>query len=89
MADESQRCKVAILTAAASTDQPGFTEPKQAIHNVGADVDATGIQTREARIVKGDVNPDATFTMKKSFCEVVPGGIVQQTSCVASARRLA
>ena len=85
MADELQGRKVAILIAPVGTEQVEFTEPRKAVEEAGATVDAIGIETGEAQTMNSDVNPGQTFTVEKAFSDVspedydaliVPGGTV-------------
>ncbi len=85
MANELQGKKVAILLAPVGTEQVEFTEPKKAVEDAGAEVDAVGIETGEAATMNSDVNPGESFTVEKTFSEVsaddydaliVPGGTV-------------
>src|SRR5919206_1531172 len=85
MANELQGKKIAILLAPVGTEQAEFTEPKKAVEDEGATVDAVGIQTGDAQTMNSDVNPGETFTVEKTFSEVsadeydgliVPGGTV-------------
>lgn len=85
MANELQGRKVAILLAPAGTEQVEFTEPKKAVQDAGASVEAVGVQTGEVSTMNNDVEPGDTFTVEKAFSEVspqdydaliVPGGAV-------------
>ena len=85
MANELEGKKVAILLAPVGTEQVEFTEPKKAVEEAGAEVDAVGIETGEAQTMNSDVNPGESFRVEKSFSEVsaddydaliVPGGTV-------------
>ncbi|CAN5740319.1 type 1 glutamine amidotransferase domain-containing protein [soil metagenome] len=85
MANELQGKKVAILLAPVGTEQVEFTEPKKAVEEAGAEVDAVGIEPGEAATMNSDVNPGESFTVEKTFSEVsaddydaliVPGGTV-------------
>lgn len=93
MAGELQGRKVAILIAPVGTEQVEFTEPRKAVEEAGATVDAIGIETGEAQTMKSDVNPGETFTVEKDFSDVspedydaliVPGGTVGTDSLRAS-----
>ena len=52
--------KVAILLAPAGTEQIEFTEPKKAVEDAGADVDAIGAQAGSARTYNHDLDPGDT-----------------------------
>ena len=85
MANELQGRKIAILLAPVGTEQAEFTEPKKAVENAGASVEAVGIQPGDVQTMNSDINPGDTFTVEKAFSEVspedydaliVPGGTV-------------
>lgn len=85
MSNELQGKRVAILIAPVGTEQVEFTEPKKAVEEAGAEVDAVGIESGEAATMNSDVNPGESFTVEKTFSEVsaddydgliVPGGTV-------------
>ena len=82
MANELQGKKIAILLAPVGTEQ---VESKKAVESEGATVDVVGLQTGDAQTMNSDVNPGDTFTVEKTFSEVladeydgliVPGGTV-------------
>ncbi|MDP8952920.1 MAG: DJ-1/PfpI family protein, partial [Actinomycetota bacterium] len=83
VANELQGRKVALLVAPRGTEQVEFTEPKKAVEDAGAEVDVIGIQSGEAEMVNGDLDPGDTVTVEKTFSEVssddydaliIPGG---------------
>ncbi len=83
MANELQGRKVALLVAPRGTEQVEFTQPKKAVEDAGADVDIIGVQTGEAEMVNGDLDPGDTVTVEKAVSEVssddydaviIPGG---------------
>ena len=85
MANELQGKKIAILLAPVGTEQVEFEESKKAVESEGATVDVVGLQTGDAQTMNSDVNPGDTFTVEKTFSEVladeydglvVPGGTV-------------
>ena len=85
MANELQGRKIAILLAPVGTEQAEFTEPKKAVENAGASVEAVGIQPGDVQTMNSDINPGDTFTVEKAFSEaspedydalIVPGGTV-------------
>ena len=85
MANELQGKKIAILLAPVGSEQAEFEEPKKAVEDAGATVDVVGLQTGDAQTMNSDVNPGDTFTVEKTFSEVladeydgliVPGGTV-------------
>ena len=85
MANELQGKKIAILMAPVGTEQVEFEESKKAVESEGATVDVVGLQTGDAQTMNSDVNPGDTFTVEKTFSEVladeydgliVPGGTV-------------
>jgi protease I len=85
VANELQGKKIAILLAPVGTEQVEFEESKKAVESEGATVDVVGLQTGDAQTMNSDVNPGDTFTVEKTFSEVladeydgliVPGGTV-------------
>jgi protease I len=85
VANELQGKKIAILLAPIGTEQVEFEESKKAVESEGATVDVVGLQTGDAQTMNSDVNPGDTFTVEKTFSEVladefdglvVPGGTV-------------
>jgi protease I len=83
--NELQGKKIAILLAPVGTEQVEFEESKKAVESEGATVDVVGLQTGDAQTMNSDVNPGDTFTVEKTFSEVladeydglvVPGGTV-------------
>ena len=85
MGNELQGKKIAILLAPVGTEQVEFEESKKAVESEGATVDVVGLQTGDAQTMNSDVNPGDTFTVEKTFSEVladeydglvVPGGTV-------------
>ena len=85
MANELQGKKIAILLAPVGTEQVEFEESKKAVESEGATVDVVGLQSGDAQTMNSDVNPGDTFTVEKTFSEVladeydglvVPGGTV-------------
>jgi protease I len=85
VANELQGKKIAILLAPVGTEQVEFEESKKAVESEGATVDVVGLQTGGAQTMNNDVNPGDTFTVEKTFSEVladeydgliVPGGTV-------------
>ena len=77
--------KVAILLAPEGSEQVEFTEPKRAVQDAGAAVDVIGVQSGHARTYNHDLEPGETFTIDKTFDQVlghdydallVPGGTV-------------
>ena len=85
MANELQGKKIAILLAPVGTEQVEFEESKKAVESEGATVDVVGLHTGDAQTMNSDVNPGDTFTVEKTFSEVladeydgliVPGGTV-------------
>jgi len=83
VANELQGRKVALLVAPRGTEQVEFTEPKKAVEDAGAEVDVIGVQSGEAEMVNGDLDPGDTVTVEKTFSEVssddydaiiIPGG---------------
>jgi protease I len=85
VANELQGKKIAILLAPVGTEQVEFEESKKAVESEGATVDVVGLQTGDAQTMNNDVNPGDTFTVEKTFSEVladeydgliVPGGTV-------------
>ena len=85
MANELQGKKIAILLAPVGTEQVEFEESKKAVESEGATLDVVGLQTGDAQTMNSDVNPGDTFTVEKTFSEVladeydglvVPGGTV-------------
>jgi protease I len=85
VANELQGKKIAILLAPVGTEQVEFEESKKAVESEGATLDVVGLQTGDAQTMNNDVNPGDTFTVEKTFSEVladeydgliVPGGTV-------------
>jgi protease I len=85
VANELQGKKIAILLAPVGTEQVEFEESKKAVESEGATLDVVGLQTGDAQTMNSDVNPGDTFTVEKTFSEVVadeydglivPGGTV-------------
>jgi protease I len=85
VANELQGKKIAILLAPVGSEQAEFEEPKKAVEDAGATVEVVGLQTGDAQTMNSDVNPGDTFTVEKTFSEVladeydgliVPGGTV-------------
>jgi protease I len=85
VANELQGKKIAILLAPVGTEQVEFEESKKAVESEGATVDVVGLQSGDAQTMNSDVNPGDTFTVEKTFSEVladeydglvVPGGTV-------------
>jgi protease I len=85
VANELQGKKIAILLAPVGTEQVEFEESKKAVESEGATVDVVGLQTGDAQTMNNDVNSGDTFTVEKTFSEVladeydgliVPGGTV-------------
>ncbi|RDI70639.1 type 1 glutamine amidotransferase domain-containing protein [Halopelagius longus] len=76
---------VAILLAPAGTEEVEFTEPRQAVEDAGANVDAVGPEAGEAQTVESDLNSAGTYEVEKAVSDVsaddydallVPGGTV-------------
>ena len=63
--------KIAILLAPAGTEQAEFTEPRKAVQAAGAQVDVVGVKTGPVQTVNHDLEPGDTFTVDKSFGQVV------------------
>jgi protease I len=85
VANELRGKKIAILLAPVGTEQVEFEESKKAVESEGATVDVVGLRTGDAQTMNSDVNPGDTFTVEKTFSEVladeydgliVPGGTV-------------
>ena len=76
---------VAVLIAPEGTEEVEFTEPRRAVSEAGATVDAVGSETGEAQAVNDDLEEGETFEVDRAFSEVsaddydgliVPGGTV-------------
>jgi protease I len=85
MADTLNDSNVAIFLAQRGTEEPEFTEPKQAVEDAGASVDVLGTETGEVETVNSDLEPGDSYEIEKTFSEVsaddydglvVPGGTV-------------
>ena len=85
MADTLSDSNVAIFLAQRGTEEPEFTEPKQAVEDAGANVDVLGSETGEVETVNSDLEPGGSYEIEKTFSEVssddydglvVPGGTV-------------
>lgn len=74
---------IAILIAPRGTEEPEFTEPKQALEQAGATVVVVGLKAGEAETVNGDLDPGGKYRVDKTVSEVsaeefdglvIPGG---------------
>ena len=85
MSESLSDTTVAILLAPRGTEEPEFTEPREALTDAGATVDVVGVETGEVQTVNNDLEPGGSYEVEKSFSEVsaddydglvVPGGSV-------------
>ncbi|MFC5971603.1 DJ-1/PfpI/YhbO family deglycase/protease [Halomarina salina] len=76
---------VAILLAPRGTEEPEFTEPRDALTDAGATVEVVGVEAGEVQTVNNDLEPGGSYEVEKTFSEVsaddydglvVPGGSV-------------
>jgi protease I len=76
---------VGVFLAAEGSEEPEFTEPREAITDAGASVDVLGSEIGDAETVNNDLEPGGTYEIEKTFEEVtaeeydalvVPGGTV-------------
>jgi hypothetical protein len=84
--DESlEDVTVAVLIASEGTEEVEFVEPRRAVAEAGATVDAVGSEAGEAQAVNNDLEEGETFEVDRAFSEVsaddydgliVPGGTV-------------
>ena len=72
MANELDGTRVALLIAPAGTEEPEFTEPRQALEAAGATVTVVGLDTDDARAVNGDLEPGGTYAVDREIGGVSP-----------------
>ena len=85
MSESLSDTTVAVLLAPRGTEEPEFTEPRDALTDAGATVDVVGSETGEVQTVNNDLDPGDSYEIEKSFSDVsaddydglvVPGGAV-------------
>ena len=85
MGSELKGRTVALLVAPRGTEEPEFTEPREAIQNAGGTVEVLSTETGEAETVNSDLDPGDSYAVDKAFSDVsaedydalvIPGGTV-------------
>ena len=85
MANELQGRTVALLIAPRGTEEPEFTQPREAVEDAGGRVEVVSIEGGEAETVNSDLDPGGSYTVDKTFADaraddydalIVPGGTV-------------
>ncbi|MWG34561.1 type 1 glutamine amidotransferase domain-containing protein [Halomarina oriensis] len=85
MPDQLEGTAVAVLLAQRGTEEPEFTEPRDALTDAGADVTVVGTETGEGETVNDDLDPGDSYDITTTFEEasvddydalVIPGGCV-------------
>lgn len=75
--------KIAILIAPRGTEEPEFTQPKEAVEKAGATVTVISLESGEAETVNNDLDPGGKYAVDKTFDQVsasdfdglvIPGG---------------
>ena len=76
---------IAILIAPRGTEEPEFTEPKEAVELAGATVTVVGLEAGQAETNNNDLDPGGSYQVDKAIGEVsadefdgliIPGGCV-------------
>ncbi|MCE4226599.1 type 1 glutamine amidotransferase [Methylobacterium sp. C25] len=76
---------IAILIAPRGTEEPEFTEPKEAVAKAGATVTVIGLEDGEAETVTGDLDPAGRYPVDRTIGGasaadfdglIIPGGCV-------------
>ncbi len=84
MANELDGSKIAIL-AADGVEQVELTEPRDAVHNAGAETELLSVASGEIQAMNGDINKADTFSVDKVVGDasvgdydglIIPGGVV-------------
>jgi len=85
MSDQLNDRRIAILIAPRGTEEPEFTQPKQAVEDAGATVTVISTESGEAETVNNDLDAGGTYAIDKTFADVsasdfdglvIPGGTV-------------
>lgn len=77
--------RVALLVSPRGTEEPEFTQPRDALRDAGADVDVISLEEGEAKTVNSDLDPGGAYTIDLVVGNadpadyvgvVIPGGTV-------------